>query len=54
MPQICMLRCSRLGVREGDALMLHSAFARHHGFNGNIEQLTDAFIEALGPARPPV
>jgi aminoglycoside 3-N-acetyltransferase len=39
----------RLGVRDGDALMLHSAFARHHGFDGTIEQLTDAFIEALGP-----
>jgi aminoglycoside 3-N-acetyltransferase len=38
-----------LGVREGDALMLHSAFAQHHGFNGSIEQLTDAFIDALGP-----
>jgi aminoglycoside 3-N-acetyltransferase len=39
----------RLGVRDGDALMLHSAFGRHHGFNGDIERLTDVFIEALGP-----
>ena len=39
----------QLGVRDGDVLMLHSAFAQHHGFSGNIEQLTDAFIEALGP-----
>lgn len=39
----------RLGVRDGDALMLHSAFASHHGFDGTIEQLTDVFIEALGP-----
>jgi aminoglycoside 3-N-acetyltransferase len=28
--------------------MLHSAFGRHHGFNGSIEQLTDVFIDALG------
>ena len=39
----------RLGVRDGDALMVHSAFARHHGFKGTIEQLTDVFIDALGP-----
>ena len=38
----------RLGVRDGDSLMLHSAFAAHHGFDGTIEQLTDAFIDALG------
>ena len=38
-----------LGVRDGDALMLHSAFGRHYGFDGTIEQLTDAFIEAVGP-----
>jgi aminoglycoside 3-N-acetyltransferase len=39
----------RLGIRDGDALMLHSAFAQHHGFDGSVEQLTDVFIKALGP-----
>jgi aminoglycoside 3-N-acetyltransferase len=38
----------RLGVREGDALMLHSAFGRHYGFDGTIEQFTDTLIEVLG------
>lgn len=39
----------RLGVRDGDALMLHAGFAPHHGFRGTIETLTDTFIEAVGP-----
>lgn len=44
-----LLRALReLGVREGDALMLHSAFSPQHGFRGSIEQLTDTFVEALG------
>lgn len=44
-----LLRALReLGVRKGDALMLHSAFSPQHGFRGSIEQLTDTFIEALG------
>ena len=38
----------RVGVRDGDDLMLHSAFARHHGYAGNVEQLADVFIETLG------
>ncbi len=38
-----------LGVRSGDSVMLHSAFGRDHGFRGSIEQLTDAFIDTLGP-----
>ncbi|WP_298825181.1 AAC(3) family N-acetyltransferase [uncultured Piscinibacter sp.] len=38
-----------IGVREGDAVMLHSAFAPHHGFRGSIEELTDTFIDAVGP-----
>jgi aminoglycoside 3-N-acetyltransferase len=38
----------RLGVREGDDLMLHSSFAPQHGFRGSIEQLTDVFIKAVG------
>ena len=38
-----------IGVVRGDALMLHSAFGRSHGFRGSIEQLTDVFIDAVGP-----
>ncbi len=37
-----------VGVVRGDALMLHSAFGRAHGFRGSIEQLTDVFIDAVG------
>lgn len=39
----------KLGVVPGDALMLHSAFSSSHGFRGSIEQLTDVFIDAVGP-----
>ena len=39
----------RLGVASGDAVMLHSAFNRSHGFRGSIEQLTNVFIDAVGP-----
>ena len=38
-----------LGVASGDALMLHSAYRRSDGFRGSIEQLTDVFVDALGP-----
>lgn len=38
-----------LGVRPGDDVMLHSAFGAHHGFRGNVEQLTDTFVRAVGP-----
>lgn len=38
-----------LGVRPGATVMLHSAFAEHFGFRGNIEQLTQAFLDAVGP-----
>ena len=38
-----------MGVREGDTVLLHSSFAEHHGFRGSIEQLTDVFIDAVGP-----
>jgi len=38
-----------VGVGAGDSVMLHSAFNPSHGFRGSIEQLTDAFIEAIGP-----
>lgn len=37
-----------VGVVRGDALMLHSAFGRSHGFRGSIEQLTNVFIDAVG------
>jgi aminoglycoside 3-N-acetyltransferase len=39
----------RLGVRPDDDLMLHSAFAAQHGFRGSPEELTNAFIRAVGP-----
>jgi len=38
-----------LGLASGDAVMLHSAFRKSHGFRGSIEELTDAFIDAVGP-----
>jgi aminoglycoside 3-N-acetyltransferase len=38
-----------LGAVPGDALMLHSAFGAAHGFRGSIEQLTEVFIDAVGP-----
>lgn len=37
------------GIREGDSVMLHSAFNGAHGFRGSIEQLTRVFIDAVGP-----
>ncbi len=39
----------RLGVREGDTVMLHAAFSREHGFRGTARDLADVFLEALGP-----
>ena len=38
-----------LGIRHGDSAMLHSAFSRDHGFRGSVEQLTDVFLDAVGP-----
>jgi aminoglycoside 3-N-acetyltransferase len=38
-----------LGIRPGDSVMLHSAFSREHGFRGGVEELTDVFIDAVGP-----
>jgi aminoglycoside 3-N-acetyltransferase len=38
-----------VGVQAGDSVMLHSAFAAHHGFRGTIESLTQVFIDAVGP-----
>ena len=38
-----------IGVRPSDSVMLHSAFNGAHGFRGSIEQLTNVFIDAVGP-----
>jgi aminoglycoside 3-N-acetyltransferase len=38
-----------LGVRQGDCVLLHSAFAPHYGFVGSIDDLTDVFLRAVGP-----
>jgi aminoglycoside 3-N-acetyltransferase len=39
----------RIGVRAGDSVMLHSAFKSTHGFRGSIDQLTNVFLDAVGP-----
>ncbi len=45
-----LLRALReVGIRDGDDLMLHSAFAPEHGYRGSIEQLTETFVRAVGP-----
>lgn len=38
-----------LGVRQGDALMLHSGFSEAHGLRGTIDDLIGAFRTAIGP-----
>ena len=38
-----------LGVRPGDSVMLHSASGPQYGFKGSIDQLTQVFIDAVGP-----
>jgi aminoglycoside 3-N-acetyltransferase len=38
-----------LGVRQGDSVMLHSAFGEHFGFRGSIEELTKTFTDAVAP-----
>jgi aminoglycoside 3-N-acetyltransferase len=48
-PPALLAALRRLGVRDGDSLMLHSGFAAHHGFRGSIETLTDTFLAAVGP-----
>jgi aminoglycoside 3-N-acetyltransferase len=46
-----LLRALRAaGVRSGDSVMLHGSFAREHGFKGSIEQLTNVFMDAVGPS----
>jgi aminoglycoside 3-N-acetyltransferase len=39
----------KAGVREGDSVMLHSAFHGVHGFRGSIDDLIGVFIDAVGP-----
>jgi len=38
-----------LGVRQGDSVMLHSASGAQYGFRGSISELTQVFIDAVGP-----
>jgi aminoglycoside 3-N-acetyltransferase len=38
-----------LGVQPGDAVLLHSSFDEHHGFRGTVQQVTDVFLEGVGP-----
>lgn len=38
----------RLGIAEGDALMVHAAFEPHHGFRGGINDAIDVFGKAVG------
>ena len=46
-----LLACLRsLGVEPGDTVLLHSSFEEHHGFQGSIQEVTDVFIEAVGPS----
>ncbi len=46
-----LLACIRdLGVREGDAVMLHSGSRRECAFRGDIAALTDVFLQAVGPS----
>lgn len=43
-------QCVRsLGVGSGSTIMLHGGFGSHYGFRGSIEELTDAFIDLVGP-----
>lgn len=37
------------GVHPGDSVMLHSAFGVHFGFRGSIDELTEAFLDVIGP-----
>lgn len=39
-----------LGIRHGDAVMLHSAFSGEHGFRGSCNDLIDTFVRAVGPS----
>ena len=48
-PDQLLLSLRSMGVQSGDTLMLHSAFGAHHGFRGTVEELTNVFLEAVGP-----
>ena len=37
-----------LGIREGDTLMLHSAFSQEFGFRGTCSELIDTVLDAVG------
>jgi aminoglycoside 3-N-acetyltransferase len=39
-----------LGVRQGDVVMLHSAFSPKSGFRGGCDDLVGAFLSAIGPS----
>lgn len=39
----------RLGVREGDVLMVHSGWRPGSGFRGRPQDLVQAFLDAVGP-----
>jgi aminoglycoside 3-N-acetyltransferase len=43
------LALRELGIRAGDAVMLHSSFSAQHGFKGSIDDLTRAWLDAVGP-----
>jgi aminoglycoside 3-N-acetyltransferase len=46
-----LIACIRkLGVQPGDTVLLHSSFEEHHGFRGTVQEVTDVFIDAVGPA----
>src|SRR5262245_33099633 len=47
-PQLADALC-KIGVQRGDTVVLHSAFEPVHGFEGTIEDLTNVFLEAVGP-----
>jgi aminoglycoside 3-N-acetyltransferase len=40
---------ARLGVAQGDTVLLHSSFAANHGYRGSIGGLIDALLAAVGP-----
>lgn len=42
-------RLQRMGIKQGDTLLVHSAFGRLLGYQGSPTSLIDAFREAVGP-----
>lgn len=39
-----------VGVREGDMIMLHSAFSRASGLRGSCDDLIEAVLDSVGPS----